>query len=141
MNHRPARHPILGQALRFGLLSGMSLVINLGTTLVMTEVVGVSSYFAVALAMVVTTAANFLVLRYFVFPGGEQGWLAQLIGFVTSIAGFRAAEYLAFIALHGGLGLHYMPTYASILVVSMVGKFLLLRRTVFRPTPVLPAAG
>lgn len=128
------RHPIVGQALRFGLLSAVSFSLNLGVTVGLTEAAGVSSYLSVALAMVATTATNFLLLRYFVFPGSRQGWLKQLAGFVGSIAGFRIGEYLAFIALHGGLGWHYLPVYASILVVSLVGKFLLLRRTVFKPS-------
>lgn len=138
MTDPAGRHPMLGQAFRFGLLSAMSFVLNLGVTVVMTEAAGLPSFVSVALAMVTTTAANFLVLRFFVFPDAEQRWFKQFVGFATSIAGFRLAEYLAFIALHAGLGWHYLPVYASILVVSLVGKFLLLRNTVFRPERSIP---
>ncbi|MEM1355350.1 MAG: GtrA family protein [Planctomycetota bacterium] len=141
MTAQPANPPLIGQALRFGLLSAMSFTLNLGVTVAATELLGLSSFISVALAMVLTTLSNFLILRYFVFPGAGQGWCQQFSGFVASIAGFRLAEYLAFAALHGGLGWHYLPVYASVLIVSLVGKFLLLRKTVFRPSPAHAAPG
>lgn len=120
------------QALRFALLSGLSFVVNLSTTYLLHEWVGWSSLVAVPIAMAIVTVMNFCVLRGFVFSGDGRGWWAQFAYFVLSIAGFRVAEYAAFVLLHGVLSSPYLITYAGILAASLVCKFLFLRGTVFR---------
>ena len=128
------------QALRFALLSGLSFVVNLSLTAALHEALGLSSLIAVPIAMACVTVMNFGALRWFVFGhDGRSAW-RQFVGFITSIAGFRLAEYLAFALVHGALGAPYLVTYAAILVCSLIGKFVLLRGTVFRTTK-LESAG
>jgi putative flippase GtrA len=127
----PAK-PIRTQAFRFALLSGMSFVVNLSMTFALHERVGLSSLIAVPIAMACVTAMNFAALRWFVFGHDGRSVWHQFAGFVGSIAGFRLVEYAAFALFHGVFGSPYLTTYAAILVASLIGKFVLLRGTVFR---------
>ncbi|MFN3167338.1 MAG: GtrA family protein [Phycisphaeraceae bacterium] len=127
----PAK-PIKTQALRFALLSGLSFLVNLSMTALLHEWAGLSGLVAVPIAMACVTVMNFAALRWFVFGHDGRGVGHQFAGFVASIAGFRLAEYAAFALLHGVFGSPYLITYATILVASLIGKFTLLRGTVFR---------
>lgn len=124
--------PMRKQAARFAMLSALSFGVNLSMTAALHEWAGLSSLIAVPIAMVCVTVMNFGALRWFVFGHDGRSATTQFIGFATSIAGFRLAEYLVFALVHGLLGAPYLITYAAILIASLVGKFLLLRGTVFR---------
>ena len=129
------RHSIHHQAIRFGALSAVSFTGYLGLTALMHEVIGISSFIAVPIAMGCMTAFNFFTLKLAVFPKTEQHWFKQFLGFVSSIAGFRVLEYAAFVVLHGLMLLPYLPVYASILAISAICKFLFLRNILFAPRP------
>lgn len=122
-----------GQAARFAVLSGVSFIGYLGLTAFLHEVVGATSYAAVPIAMGCVTLFNFCTLRIWIFAPTERGWFKELTGFLASIAGFRAAEYAAFVLAHGLLGMPYLIAYATILALSAVGKFLFLRNILFAP--------
>jgi len=122
---------ISGQAIRFAILSAVSFVGYLGLTALLHERMGINSYVAVPIAMACITLFNFFSLRLVIFKPSERGWLPDLLGFLASIAGFRFAEYAAFIVLHGLLGLPYLPAYAVILATSAVCKFMFLRNILF----------
>jgi len=132
MNQAAPAKPIRTQAFRFALLSGLSFVVNLSMTFALHEWIGLSSLIAVPIAMACVTTMNFAALRWFVFGHDGRGVWRQFVGFVGSIAGFRLVEYAAFALIHGVFGSPYLTTYAAILVASLIGKFLLLRGTVFR---------
>lgn len=123
------------QATRFALLSALSFAGYLTLTALMTEVIGLSSYLSVPIAMLCITLFNFLTLRLFIFAPTGKGWFQELFGFVASIAGFRVAEYAAFVLLHGFLSMPYLWAYAGILAASAVCKFLFLRNILFASTP------
>lgn len=131
LNRHTRQRSISGQAVRFALLSAISFVGYLGLTALMHEGLGLSSYVAVPIAMACITLFNFFSLRLVIFKPTTRGWFAELLGFLASIAGFRVAEYAAFIVLHGLLDLPYLPAYAAILATSAVCKFLFLRNILF----------
>lgn len=133
MRSDPPTNTISRQALRFAGLSGLSFAGYLGLTALLHEALGMSTYLAVPIAMACITLFNFFTLRLFIFQDSATPWLKQLTGFLASIAGFRAAEYLSFILLHGVLTLPYLPAYACILFASAACKFLFLRRVLFAP--------
>lgn len=119
------------QAVRYALLSGLSFAGNLGLVVLLHEVIGLSSYLAVPIAMLCVTLFNFCTLKLAIFTQANRHWSRQLAGFLASIAGFRLAEYLCFLLLHGGLALPYLPAYGAILIVSAGCKFLFLRNILF----------
>lgn len=130
---RPLRH----QALRYAGLSVLSFGVNLSLVVILHEWAGLASYLAVAIAMALVTVMNFCTIRLLVFDRTAKAgrWRAQFAGYLASTAGFRAAEYLAFLLLCGLLLLPYLPAYAGVLACSVVGKFLFLRGYVFAGSP------
>lgn len=132
MSDKAPEQPALRfQAKRFVVLSAISFAGYLGLTALLHEQLGVSSYIAVPISMACITLFNFFTLKLFIFPSSELHWLKQLAGFITSIAGFRVAEYIAFLLLHGLIALPYLPAYATILGASAACKFLFLRTVLF----------
>jgi len=126
---RPLRH----QALRYAGLSVLSFSVNLSLVVALHEWAGLASYLAVAIAMVLVTVMNFCSIRLLVFDRTAKAgrWGTQFAGYLASTAGFRAAEYIAFLVLCGVLAQPYLPSYAAVLAISVVGKFLFLRGVVF----------
>lgn len=122
---------IQSQALRYAFLSAVSFAGNLTLIAGLHEWGGLSTYLAVPIALVCMTLFNFFTIRMMVFTDSNRGLLQQFIGFISSIAGFRAAEYAGFILLHGVFAAPYLPAAAAILAVSAACKFLFLRRVVF----------
>ena len=131
LNKPTIKGAIWWQASRFAMLSVISFAGHLALTGVLHERLGISSYVAVPIAMACITLFNFFSTRLAIFNPSERGWLKELLGFLASIAGFRVAEYAAFILLHGLLELPYLPAYTSILAVSAVCKVLFLRNILF----------
>ncbi len=125
------KRTLRSQATRYALLSGISFAGNLGLTVLLHEIVGLSAYLAVPIALITMTLFNFFTIRHVVFTDAAGGIVKQFTGFVASIAGFRAAEYVGFVLLHGVFIVDYLPACAAILAASAVCKFLFLRRVVF----------
>lgn len=116
---------------RFVLLSASSLALNLGLTIGLREGAGVPEEAAFAVALATVLATNFLGLRYFVYPGRGGPFRRQFGAFLASSAGFRGLEYLAFLALHTGLGLPYRPVLVAVLASSFLAKFFYYGAVVF----------
>jgi|GEM_PF-1875988 len=119
------------QAFYYAVLSAVSLVGNLGLTALLHEMLGVSTWLSVPVAMTCMTLFNFFTLRVFIFDTHSSPWYLQLSGFVASIAGFRAMEYVAFLFLNCLLMIPYLPAYVGILLISAICKFLFMRQVLF----------
>lgn len=134
--------PLRSQVARFAGLSLLSFVCYLGLSAVLHEWVGLPTSIAVAITMIAVTVMNFCTLRLLVFDRTTRGWAPQFVGYVASVAGFRAAEYLAFLLLSGLFAWPYLLALALVLAASVVGKFLFLRGLVFAgPSASKPQAG
>ncbi len=131
MNPSPRANPLKRQALAFAVLSAVSFVGYLGLTALFHEVLNISTWLSVPIAMTCMTLFNFVTLRLFIFDNHAGRWTVQLAGFLASIVGFRAAEYACFLLLSGVLSIPYLPAYAGILLVSAVCKFVFLRQVLF----------
>ena len=133
----------MSKLLKFGGVSGLSFVVNVGGFALMHEAFGVRAEAAYALSLVAVFAMNFALFRFWVFkPEGTAGRAAgrgagrQLAEYLASAVLFRAGEYAAFLGLHTRLG--YDPTL-SIVAISVVAtglKFLVFNARVFAPAKV-----
>lgn len=120
--------------MQFALLSAISFAGYLVFTAILHDAIGINAYLSVAVAMVCITLFNFITLRRFIFEPTSRSWLSELIGFLASIAGFRVAEYAAFLLIHGALDTPYLLAYAGILGASALCKFIFLRNILFAKT-------
>jgi putative flippase GtrA len=128
--NRESRHA--GASLvRFGVSAGLSFGTNLGLTVALHEFCRLPEEAAFATSLVTVFLMNFLVLRYYVFPGSQRSAATQLAMFGLSSVGFRGGEYLAFLVAHTWLGVQYTVAIAAILALSFVCKFLFYRGVVF----------
>jgi len=94
------------------------------------EWLGMAERAAVALALTTAFVVNFLVARSYVFKAsGAFG--PQVLRFAAASAGFRIAEYLAFLFLHTVFGLFYILAIGVVLVISFGVKFVFYRAYVF----------
>lgn len=122
---------LLSQAARFAAASIAAFSGNIALTQFLHDVLTIPVTIAIPIAMTVMIVVNFAMLRLIVFRTTAGAWLPELGGYIASIIGFRAMEYVSFIAAHGFIGLPYLPTYSAILVTSMACKFLFLRSVLF----------
>jgi putative flippase GtrA len=119
----------LTEMLRFGMATAVSATITLGLPVLLVEFGGVPERRAVAIALAVAFVVNFVTTRRFVFRSeGRAG--GELWRFALTSAGFRLAEYLAFLGLHS-LGMVYFLAQALVLTMSFLLKFLVLRSFVY----------
>ena len=116
---------------RFAALAGLSFVTNLGLTALLHEVCCLPEEAAFGIALLTVFAMNFLACRYVVFEGREDRPAPQLALFTLSSAGFRGAEYLAFLLVHSWLGTPYLVAVTLVLGASFVVKFFFYRLVVF----------
>ena len=122
-----------GSFVRFSAVTGLSLALNFGTTIVLHEGFGLAEELAYALALLTVFAVNFVLLRTWIFAGSARaGASRQFAWYALSAAGFRGAEYLGFLVLHTGLGVHYLLAMALVQTTAFFGKFLHYGRVVFR---------
>lgn len=123
-------------ALRFALLGAVSFSVNFGLTVLLHEVLGVREELAFAFVLALTTVMNFILMRTFVYPGGQGRLLAQFGLFVVSSLGFRSLEYAIFLVFHTWLGLAYKLVILGTLTTTFVTKFFYYGSVVFnRPDP------
>ena len=120
---------------RFGLLGLASFAINIGLTAGLHELAGLAEELAYAVALAVVLVTNFAACRLWVFPDATGGVLGQGLAFLASSAGFRGAEYAAFLLLHTLAGVQYLVTIVIVTGVSTLAKFVHYRFLVFRSAP------
>jgi len=125
------RNTFLG-LIRFGALGAVTLMMNVGLTAFLHEVMRLSEEFAFGLSLVTVFSISFVACRYVVFENAWEGDPRnQAFLFLISSLGFRGTEYMAFLLLHSVLGIYYLVALPTILVVSFFAKFLYYRRAVF----------
>ena len=117
---------------RFCLLTVMSFTINCGLTAFLHEVFAVDERIAFATALIVVFTVNFLMKRYYVFRARDGDPKRQLLLFFFSSLGFRGAEYVAFLAVHSLLSIHYLVVVIGVLFISFIVKFFYYGMFVFR---------
>ena len=119
-----------GEVSRYSLLAAISAVMTLGLPVAFHEWLGIGERTAVALALAIAFVVNFVGAKSYVFKStGALG--AQLLRYAAANAGFRVAEYMAFIVLHTAIGLFYVLALGLVLVTSFVVKFVFYRTFVF----------
>ena len=133
----------LSSGFRFGMQSGLSFAMNFGLTVLLHESIGLREEIAFAVVLAFTTVMNFLLLRYFVYPGSQGHFLKQFGLFAISSLGFRCVEYSLFLLFHTYLGFAYRPVIVGTLLGTFVLKFFYYGTVVFsgRRTSLLPQAG
>lgn len=130
---RLARAIPYGEVNRFTQLALVSAGVTLGLPVPLHEWLGLEERVAVALALATAFAVNFIVARSYVFrASGAFG--PQLLRFALASAGFRVAEYLAFLLLFSVLGVFYVLALGLVLVISFGVKFAFYRTYVFTST-------
>lgn len=117
--------------IRFIGLTGLSFVINFGLTIGLHELAGVSEEIAYAIALGILFFVNFIVMRVYVFAGGEGHAGKQLLLHGFSAAGFRGLEYVAFLLIHSRMGMQYILAILLIQSCSFLAKFFFYGKVVF----------
>lgn len=126
------------QIARFGVQAVLSAVITLGLPALLHEAFGVPVEGAVAAALAIAFVFNFLAMRLLVFRSAAPA-SGQFLRYACAAALSRLFEYGLFLALHGPLGLTYLPALAGVLVTATVLKFTVYQRFVFGAQPPLVA--
>ena len=115
---------------RYALATVFSATLSLTIPVILHNALGLSERGSVGAALAAVFAINFVQLRVFVFRS-SRSVLPQILKFGINSAAFRAAEYIAFLALFEYAGLHYVVTLFIVLVISFFMKFLVLKKFVF----------
>ncbi|WP_205480378.1 GtrA family protein [Sphingomonas arenae] len=112
----------IAELLRFGASSAASALLSLGLPVLFHEGIGLSVQLSVGMSQLLMLAANYLMLRTFVFRsrGRVRGEAAS---YLASAATFRGLEYLAFTALYQLARLPYFPALVAVLLVSTIAKY------------------
>lgn len=118
---------------RFLAFSALSFALVTGVTIGLVEVAHSRPAFAYAVALGLALSFNFIVNRHVVFAAGEKSAPGrQAVRFVAASVVFRLLEYAAFVLLVDALGMPYAAAAVGIPLVSLVGKYVVLDRIVFR---------
>ena len=119
-----------GEIFRYGLATALSATVTLGLPVLLHQVFGVPARIAVGIAFAAAFVLNFVSTRGFVFKSTGRA-RPELVRYVIASAGFRLAEYLAFLALYE-LGLVYFVAQIIVVVASLSLKFATFKRFVYR---------
>ena len=114
------------QAFRFGVMTVLSFAVNVGGAALLFGPIGLPEEVAYALSLIAVLVMNFALMRWWVFPlpaDDRPTVRSQVVGYLASAAGFRGAEYVAFLLLHSWLGLPPLPTILGVSIVSLAAKF------------------
>ena len=77
------KYPV-SQVARMAGFSVLSAGINIGVTVILHEVVGLSEEFSFAVAIGTTMTINFLACRYLIFDAGDEPIIPQALKFLIS---------------------------------------------------------
>lgn len=126
---------LAARVFRFGVMTGVSVLISYGFTMVMHEWCGVEERLAFLIALVTVFCMNFVLMRYYVYTGRHAGIRRQFVTYAFTSAGFRAAEYVAYLLLLGLVAMDYRLAIPLVLGMSTLVKFVVYHR-VFQSRPV-----
>ena len=118
-------------AFRFTSLSGLSFSVNFFLTIFLHENLRIREEWAFAIVLALTTVMNFLLLRYFVYPGRHGAFVKQFGLFTASSLGFRCLEYSLFLVFHTWFGFAYRLVILGTLVATFVTKYFYYGAVVF----------
>ncbi|MET0729546.1 MAG: GtrA family protein [Solirubrobacterales bacterium] len=122
-----------GDLWRYAVSSAFSFAFVIAATAFFHELVGLSESVAPIPALALAFAANFTLLRRWVFPGQRLGVGRQALETALTSAAFRVLEYGIFLALHLGADVDYLVATGASLCISFAGKFFVYRQLVFNP--------
>lgn len=125
-------HPILGQGLRMGVLTGSSFLLGFILTTLFVELAGLPAQLAYAIAITLCTVANFFGCRYWVFRTAHLPFWPEAGRFFAAILLFRAAEVGVFHVVLTAID-EYRIAYVATQVASAIVKFAIAKWFVFRP--------
>lgn len=96
-------------AFRWGVITLVNFVVNVGLTAMLHEGFGVDTRVAYAIALTTVFFMNFALLRYYVYaPNDAQPLGALFATYAASAIGFRLTEYVGFLLLHTIAGVPYL---------------------------------
>ncbi|NIM29080.1 MAG: hypothetical protein GTO67_14455 [Gammaproteobacteria bacterium] len=121
-----------GEVSRYSQLAVLSAGMNLGLPVLLHESGGIAERTAVALTLATAFIVNFIAARSYVFKA-SGAFTPQMLRFAAASAGFRIAEYMAFLFLHTFFGLFYVLAIGVVLLISFGVKFVFYRSYVFAP--------
>lgn len=121
----------MASGLRFANLGVLSFFLVVGLTAGFHELAGFGEESAYLSALVIAFCTNFLGARYYVYQATHAPIGGQLLRFLGSSIGFRAAEFVSFVLLHSVVGIQYLLVVGAIMIVSFVLKYLFFRNYVF----------
>jgi putative flippase GtrA len=102
---------------------------------VLVEHAGIGRPTAYAVTLVVQVTINFFLCRAFVFPRrGERSIAREFVEFSSAILGFRAADWLTYVALVEGVGLNFLVVQVANVAIFAFAKYVAAER-IFRYDP------
>jgi putative flippase GtrA len=116
---------------RYAIATGVCFVVNLGLTVLLTEVVGVYEEISYAIALSTVFFMNFFLMRYYIYRSSESNLASQFILYAGSAVAFRGIEYGCFLLIHSWMGMPYGAAIVLIQGFSAVTKFVYYKRIVF----------
>ncbi len=128
--HGEARGRLGATFVRYTLLGGVSVAVNLAVVACMRELAGMSAAAAGAVGYAVVLVMNFVIARRHVFAS-HGSWRGQLVRFGLVQSGVRSAEYGAFLLLVYTGRQSYVFAIIVVAAVSFLLKFALYRGYVF----------
>ena len=117
-----AQKPIVQQAGRFAVTTGLSATLSFGLPLLLVEVFNFSEYRAVQIGFATAYIVNIWVLRHYVF-NSKNPWHHDVLLYVVTNAAFRLTEYAAFAAAMRYLDVPYYLIIFMVLAISSILKF------------------
>jgi len=126
--HRPLARFLAATALLFAT--------NLGLTVLLHELLGLSERLAFAIALATAFGLGFLLMRHFIYRAASGSLTRQFLLYAPSAAAFRGAEYLTFLLLSTFTSLDYRLLVVLVLGTTFISKFFYYGAAVFRSAPV-----
>jgi putative flippase GtrA len=123
---------------RFAAMGLIGMVLSVGITAFVHEVLGISEELAFAVALASVVSFHFMSGRYVIYGAAAGDPKRQLLRFGLATGGFRAAEYLGFLVLHTLIGVPYLLVIVIVLGSSFIAKFFFYGRVVFTGGKPLP---
>jgi putative flippase GtrA len=130
------RHPITGQALRFGIAGGTVTLVNLAIPIVLNDALGIPIEVVIPFAYIVAASLQFTLQRMFVFRHVEQFALstrAQLMRYVLIGAVQYPTVALGTFALPKLFDISSKAAFLGTSLTFSFCLFLFMRKRVFHP--------
>ena len=116
---------------RYAAVTGLCFIVNLGVTVLFTEVFSVYEEISYGFALSTVFFMNFFLMRYYIYRSSEDNLISQFILYAGSAIAFRGIEYGCFLLLHSWMGIPYGAAIVVIQGFSAVSKFIYYKRIVF----------